>query len=832
MEHYLESQKTASEKVTLVTVESVSRVWKFESVGLNWEKEVPFFVADVKSAGVSLTQEEYEFIPHEKKLILIGGGDPKTRDISLVYRHFFSNITYNLPFDLIDGQDVPFEGRVLNIGQIGQKLDDQNTGMVLETSSSVSLINADCFFDSIFDTHIWENQKIAFYSWYPNIPIEKCELLFDGYVESKGFSPKAIEFRVKDFVYKTKDQIKLATFSDDDGVITPNMIGKPKRRIYGRADNVDCVCLDATLDGYELSGSISIELGSSTLTGVGTNFLNELAQGDSIIFTENEVEYEFSVNEIASNTSLTIGNVSEVSTFNNDAVVSPKNPWRKKGRKWNISGHKLFEKSVKINIVQSANIFQVDDVSDLNIGDLVSINGVLAKIRRISGKKINTNINIVPTPVNGDQIVKLPVLSVFMNQKELVQARDYSVLNGPNGAGITLSENAEFNNSPQMRLSTNLVFSSVSRNVTTTATTDLRSILKPRDFIKSTNPTRPTWYEISEVYEQKIVLTEMPNFSATEQIYYKVIDACNEDTLITVNCLGIDDGQGQWVRTASDAVKHLLNYDAKIDLLNLEEFDQSKRYCNYTLSIVLPNSLGSSSPVIREVITDINNSVLGALFKTKKGISFSILNAQKPSDIEIIRSDDCLSYSVDTNQDIVNKVILSYRPHVDIFTSESTFDVIEYQNGFVDKYIGIENTLEKTVYLYNKEDAEIMAQRLAFYNSLSKSIIKIKAKNNFSHVSLGQKFYLDLNRMYQRYSSFSGKKIASVIGTALDGKNIELSLSDLGNIFNRVPSIAPDNILNYESSDEIDRIRWAYLVDKDTKSPSDSEDGLGGFIIG
>jgi hypothetical protein len=83
---------------------------------------------------------------------------------------FFSTRPSILPYDLNNGEQVEWDSRIDTIGSLGQQLDDENTGIVLESSSQISLHNKDGFFDDIFDTLIWENQNIEFYSWSPKIP--------------------------------------------------------------------------------------------------------------------------------------------------------------------------------------------------------------------------------------------------------------------------------------------------------------------------------------------------------------------------------------------------------------------------------------------------------------------------------------------------------------------------------------------------------------------------------------------------------------------------------------------------------------------------------------
>ena len=833
MSYYEESLKPRSEKITLVTIESVQRLKLFTADGDDWTRLVDYFVVSVKDDGVLIN--EWEFTPTTKTLKLLGGDDPKERNISVTYRHFFSSAPVNLPYDLINGEVVEWEGRVSTIGSIGQQLDNENTGTVLESSSSVDLINSDGYFAPIFDTHIWENQNIKFYSWFPSIPIEEKIQLFEGLIESKVYADTKISFKVKDFVFKLKNQVNLGYFTEDDGVILPSLLNTPKRRIYGQVDNIQAVSLDAILDGYLITGTIAGTLDGTTLTGTATLFLDEVSPGDELFVVVNEITYKIGVESVDSNTQITTSEELEVSFADKAVSNKPALPWRKKNRFWHVAGHKLRAPSVEILIPQSSNTFLVDSTDDFFAGDEILINGFQSNVRRISGNKIITTTNIVPTPAAGDMINKRPIKKVFIGTNALVYERDYLESNVTESI-ITFEEMAEFNLAAQRRTGVDLVFTNGSRILTTADTVDLRTIVESRDWIRSANVARDEWYEILSVDQQTITLRTAVIVSGgpyTEEAYYKNLEVIDESSLITVNCLGMEV-DNVWMKTPSDAVRHLVLNDAGFSVVNEAKFAKAKVDCGYIVSMAIPKSLGQKAPLIRDVITDINNSVFGSLYgDSSQNISYSILNSTKPELINIVRDDDILSYTVETTQKIANKVILSYRPYVDIFSGEDTFRSCTYSSKFVDDFIGIQNTIERTIYIYAEEDAITMAQRIALFNSLSATSIKLKAKMNFAQYTVNDKIYLDLENLFARYGGLDQRKIGMISGVKRDGYGSELTVTDLGNIYNRIPSIAPDETPEYSSSSADDKIRWGYILDNDTLTPDpNSEEGLGNFIIG
>lgn len=834
MSYLNESQKTRSEKITLVTIESVERVKLFTANASDWVRSTDYFVVGVKDDGVEI--DEWEFTPTTKTLKIIGGANPKTRKLSLTYRHFYSNAPVILPYDLSSGDAISWDSRVLTIGSVGQQLDNENTGIVLESSSSVDLENTDGFFDSFFDAHIWENQAIRFYSWFPNIPITQKTQLFEGVIEAKSFSDKKITFRVKDFVFKLKNQVALGFFSDSDGVILPSLLNTPKRRIYGQADGVKCASVDAVLDGFSI-GNISGTMATTTITGSGTSFLATVSPGDEIFVTLGDVSYKFGVESVDSNTSITTSSPLSVSIpGSTPATCKPARAYRAYNRDWMIVGHKLRSPSREILIVQSSDTFLMDDVSELYAGDEILVNGVSSVVRRVSGNKLITATSIVPTPSMGDFVTKRPIKKAYLGTKEIVYDRDFLEDNTTGRCLLSLDPLAEFNIAEQRIVGVNLTFTNGSRVITTSSTIDLRTLVSTRDWIRSANVARDTWYEILSVSEQEIVVRSNVIVSGgpyTESAYYKNVEVVDENSLVLVDCLGMETS-GQWMRTASDAVRHLVLNDALFPAVNEATFAKAKSVCPYILSVVIPKSLGQKAPLIRDVITDINNSVFGSLYgDSSQNISFSILNSTKPEASEVIRDDDILSFSIETTQKIANNVIVNYRPSIDRFSGNESFKSVSHTSKFVDDLIGIKNTIEKTIYLYEDAKAIIMAQRIALFNSLCSSTVKIKAKLNLAQKAVNDKVYLSLDRLYSRYGGLDQRKLGTITGVKKDGFNTEISVTDLGNIYNRVPSIAPSATLDYTSSTADDKIKWGYILDSDTESPDvSSEEGLGNYIIG
>lgn len=840
-----------SEKITLVTMLAEKRVKLFDNYsGSVYVKDAEYYVHQVKQFGVELeivnniptSPGTYYYSYAEKKIYvwLIGDGNPSADDVSLVYKFHFSNAPIILPSDLSSGNDVEWLPYIESVGSIGQSLDDENTGIVLESSSNVTLINQG-FFDNIFDTLLFENKAVSFYYWFPITPVSEARKVFEGVVESKSFAPNKVVFNVKDFIFRLRDNLNLGTFTEADGSILDTYLGTPKRRIYGRVNKCQCVGLDTVKDGYVLTGLISGTAASKQVNGSGTFFTDELSSGDEISFTQFGEEVNYTIDYIQSDTVLFLSEDIDVNFSGISSIVRPVVPWRKKNRRWHLAGHKLRSSQAEILTVINARQFVVDDNSEFFADDVVTINGVTTQVTRVSGDQIVLEQNIFPVPIAGDFISKEPVLGAYFGNTRMILNRDFTVTNTTE-AIIEVDELAEFNLARE-KITTNtptqpsitFTFTNGQRIVTTSSNVDLKTIIKPRDWIRSVTQSNDIWFEVIKVEERAIILRNLysePTNGPSSIARIKEVEIINDDSLITVDCYGIEY-QNKWVRTASNAVRHMVKYDAGFLDLNESTFTQADSDCKYTLSMVIPDSLGSKHPSIRDEITKINESVFGSLYgNTVQEVCYSIVNTRRPATIQPIKDDDIITWSSESANEIVNKVTAVYGHFTDTVAASPAANYYTFDNEFVNKYTKIKREIERNIYLYDASNAETIAQRIAFYGSLSQLKVTLKSKAIFFNYSVNDRLYIDLDRLYKRYGSGSRLKIGIVSSVKKSSYDSEIVLNDLGNIFNRCPSIAPSSTMAFASASDDDKVKFGFILDDDTLIPGSSEDDLGSCLIG
>jgi len=838
---------TRSEKVTLVTCQAEHLVKLFTlHSGSIYKRSVNHFVESVKVSGQAMTKVSslgavvsgtyYHDIKNKTiYLFCVGGVNPKTLEMSFTYKLFFSNAPLNLPYDLASGEVVEWLPYLTSIGSVGQQLDSESTGVVLESSSSIDFINTG-FFDEIFDTFIFENKTVSFYSWFTETPVTEARRVFEGVIDSKDYGISSVKFNVKDFVFKLRDKVNLGVFTALDGTIQDSLIDTPKRRIYGQVKQVKTAGVSNILESFPLTGTATVLIATNTLAGVGTLFLSQVSVGDELIFTVESVVYKFGVESISSNTALVLNKVAETNIISQAIRNNPKIPYRFYNRSWHVAGHALRQPTTTITTVKANNRFIVASTEDIFAGDQVEINGDLVTVRRISGSEIVTQNAIAPTPSAGDTFIKLAIQNVFFGNRELIFNRDWTFINLAE-AIITLEPLAEFNITQEKLAGVSITFTSSTSTLSTTATVDFRSILKPRDWIRKNSiiSGENTWHEILDVKEQSIILrSNYTGTTATTTALIKAVDYIQDDSLITCNCLGFEDASGAWLKTPSDVVKHLVVNDAGFSSINAPSFEKAKADCDYVVSLVIPDTIGSEAPSIRDSITRINESVFGSLYgDSSLSISYSILNAEKPDTTKVLKDDDVLSWDTQSKTEIYNNVICSYRPFTDTQNGQDTFETVTYNSGFVDKYVGLKNTLERTLYLFESDKAEIIAQRLALFFSLASTTVTLKGKMLFYLNAVNDKIFINFDRLFKRFGGNDRRKIGIVTGIKKSQTEVEVTISDLGNIFNRVPAICPNTAQDFALAKNDDKVLFGYIVDNDTLTPdAASEDALACNIIG
>jgi len=839
------TNKPTSEKVTLVWIEPKERflVWTLES-GSVYKRDVSYFVVDILEGTTSLTQGSNSSLSSgqwwydaENGTVYIRTSDdsnPNTKDVVGTYRLFYSNSPLNLPYDLSSGPDVEYQGRLKSTSPITKQLDEEQTGVALESNTSITLENTDGHFDEFYDVLFFENKAVRVYAWSPVLPLSEKQLLFDGTIQDKSFSTSQVQFKCKDFMYQLREPVALNLFSSSDGSIPDSFINTPKRRIYGKFDNLDCVPVSAVLDGFNLTGTIQAVAESATVTGAGTIFLDECSPEDKIKIVLANEEFELEIQSVDSDTQLTLTENVPTAFAGITAQNEPIRPYRKKNRTWYISNHKLRAPSTEVDVGTQPNRFTVLGSTDMEPGDLIEVDGQEAFIKRVSDGEIVLESNLGNgTPSNGDTVIKNPLSKAYINTREAFINRDWTVTNASDKAEIVFTNTAEFKIAKPKTIPGTISFTASSRDVTATGV-NLLDYLETRDWIRSDDISHTTWYEVLSVEETSLELRVAyagSNTSGASEI--KRPELIDDDSLITVNTIGLERSN-TWIKTASDTVKDLLEQDAGLSNINAASFSESDLEVPYTLSLAIPENLRGQIPKIRDVITKINKSVFGSLVtNSSQELVYNVLAPHKDEGISAVKDDDVIGeITVRSRNDVIRKVNAKYRPFVDRFTKENAFKLSEQSSQFVDTYIGNKAELDITLFLYDDDNADEIAQRYLFYNSLSSSTLSINSGYKFMLNNLNDKLWLQFDRLYKRFGNRDRKKIGLINKITKNGERVSVEINDLGNIFTRSANIADDSSSDFTVATDDEKIVSGYVVDDDLEIPdSTSDNELGQNLI-
>lgn len=862
-------KETRSQKINLAILKAKQKVKIFENAGGdNWTRVTKYFVSNVEGAPFS-------YDPLTSTLTIESAVDPRTLNIVVTYSFFFSDFPVN--------QDVEYQARLVDTGSLKLELDSENIGVALESDSSIKLKNTDGFFDSIYSTLIWEGQECEFYSWSPNVPWSERKLTYRGYVDTKGSLSSDVTFNLKDAFVKLRDRIPEISQRLIYGRVK-NLDISSQDKVGDGFQLIGAV--SGRNDRDLLTGVLSGTAGGNTVAGTGTSFLSQLASGDKLRVVVGILEYSFTVNSVTSNTSLQISgtisvtfagaegrNASKLNNIitgsgflgqlspddsltilgkeytvqsvdgdvsltireqvkdaftNESAVALPAINYRNKNRVWKVSGHKLASFETEIISVLSQSAFRVQDIGHIQKDDIIKIVNDFYRVDRVSGNLIFINQVAITLLVSGQSIYKPAIQNLNIDGNDFIHGRDYLENNLDDGCVVVLENVAEKNIAQEKVSGVSLIFTNGSREVSAlTSTLDLTTILKPRDWIKAFSGTI-NYYEILAVEPTKLYLrsayAEASSF--TGPALFKGPTYVGDDSIALVECMGKIDNDGIWVKTASDAVLDLCKL-INVTNFNLDSFLKAKEDADYVMSIVFPDSVGGKMPLVRDGILSINKSVFGSLYSDNDfKISYSVLNADRDEDIELINDDDRLSFTTATKNQIVGRVVSKYRHEF----GTNAFSTYSFEN---ENLAGNKNELNLDLYLFDEKDAKVITQRYAFLRSQAQTTVTIKAKLNLMFKSLNDRIYMNFKKAFQRYGSRGKVCIGLVNMVTKDSNNITVQVNDLGNVFSRVGAIAPSALSEYSNCTDDEISRYGFIVDSDTETvETDSDDTLGTNLIG
>jgi len=840
---------SASEKLTLVHLNGKKRLYVFNGDDAPiYSKQVPNFVVGLKQNEIDLIQVfdiddivegsfYYDIINSILYCQMIGDINPNEAETIVTYRFFFSDkgiaTTHNLE-NIAD--EVFYDGRIVTSPGYRHKIGIDQALTSLVGEGTLHLKNQDGGLDDIFDTIIFENQDMTIYSWNPTLEPAQRRVIYRGKVTNKTFDGIDVKIKIKDQIFQFLNSPQMEQYTEDDNV-SDSVQGQFKRRVYGRVDGLKCQSVDQVAGGFNLTGTVSAQANSTALVGVGTLFLTELNQGDSITVGSQEFEIE----EVVNNTSAILGDEAAFGFSGQTASVIPARGTTLKNRTYLATGHICAEVTHEILEVPQFNRLLLSSTNGLFSGDFVEFldTSERIEIKTVApGNILVLQQNMVTKPTVGTFLVRRPIQEVYINSTR-VNASDFSIFNTTGECGLTFSSDAEFNLARPKNTAFTATFTSGSRIVTVSNDElALDELFQPGDWVKPNNISYSQYYRVVNVKEQSLeIATNFAQSTISSQIEFKSPEYLEDDTVVSVNILGktVDNtASGTWISNASQAMKDLIQ-DIGITQFNLSSFAEGEIDSPQLISIAIPQDFTSkTAPTVKDVIDNLAKSTHSSLtLDNDLLIKFKTLNVSTGENIPTITDSDVIDWGISsTNGKTYQRLYSRYRfTDVDLNTLEPGNKAFNFTSEFVDRYIGTKKVIDANFYLYKQRDAEIAAHRFIYYNRLGVATLTITTDLRLEDMEIGEVVIADFQRLYKRFGdSTYRKKVMLIIGKTVNGERTELILSDLGNTFNTSSYITPNDAPEYNLATEDQKLIYGYITDNQGIVDND-EDTAGVHLI-
>lgn len=725
-----------------------------------------------------------------------GSDNPNGRFIAATFNLYFANVPIALPHDLSSGFDVMWEPLIKATSQFGVAIDTINqTSEAIEGTGTLTLYNDFDFWPQNFDKLSFENQSCLLYSYHRDLAPSDARYIFKGSIESRTYAPDAITFQLKDQFAELRNSMILPTIAALGARTGTDLALASQRTIFGRAYGHVPTNIDQVLDGYPVTGTVSLDVSGSVLTGSGTAFLTELSPNDQLILNGTS----YSVATVTSDTSLTVSNPYEGTTglVSASTTVIPDQPKRNMNRIFNLAGHALREPITTIQSHPSTVItLFVDSTRDISDGDTIYIgalgSGETAVVETVIGTNyIRLSTSLATVPADGTAVRRPAVQNVRIGQVPLAYYDDYTL--NASTATLTLRSTAESNSAPIYQLNHTITMTIGSRIVTGTG---FQAIIKAGYMIGVVDSA--SFFEVLSVdsdTQLSLRTASTINRSAFTGRYQSLIYDPSSPTL-SLDILGrTDDGttSGVLVNTAP-AISRLLLEDAGLSAdLDTDSFTAAEDIAYQEIGMVIPATFGDTTiPIYRDVLNRVNKSVFGTLVQNADfQFAYEVLQPNKPTTAPRFRESDIISFSLNsTAQNVVKTVIVEYRPQEydyttgvsSVSTQQSTSDNAQYLIG---------TDISKTIssYLSRQMDADILAARWSFLLSRSTSRLDFVTKLQGATLQVGDIVEIEHRKFYERLGTSLKRKVLLVESVLRDGLTVKISATDLSSTLNSVAAI-------------------------------------------
>lgn len=826
----------ASEKEGLLILEAAKRVvgWvvhsgsvykltSFDHPVLSPDSPIQDTGTALVSAGsTSLSAGQYYHDLTNKVLYLRTSDsvNPNTKFITLCFRLFFSRSGRNLSHDLSTGFDVHWLPYLKGTSDFGVELDNQNQlGSAIEGTGRVELFNDQAFWSPIYDKYYFENQRAYVYSWNPLIPVTEAKLIYRGRVQKKSYTPTQITFELQDVINELRAPIALTFLQDYAGARIPESMNLAfQRRVYGYVNGHRPTNIDQVLSGYSISGTITATNASTAISGSGTSFLSQLSPDDELTVFDAVNPLTFTVESIASDTTLTLSEAySGSSSSGLSVVVKPSRASKSRNRIFLIAGHPLCEPSTTVVQAFNTRMIEVASVNGLRAGDALTVGSEVTSITRISGNVLKLSTALATEPAGGTAVVRPAVMNVYLDERLLTLNSDYTY--SAEDATLTLSALAEFNIARPKKIIGTVTFTNGSRDISGTGT-DFSNDLVPGDWIRASGQS--VYFEVLSVTsETAAVLRSASSYSASLAALKKSPAYYIEGkSILSCDVMGkTHDGttSGNFLRTAPMIVEDLLTSAGLSELIDSDSFEVAQEMTDKSLGVVLPKKFSDKKiDKLRDVINEINRSDFGSLVQNDEfQLEYQILSPDKPSTLKRFSEVDAIVFAIESDSNNIvktSRVNYAFR-EVDPISREGVNSQEENSSETAQYLARSTKEFEIKTLLVEQRDARIYASRWAFLFEAASAVVKLGTKLQGARLQVGDKVELSHEKMYERVGSRDKRKVAAVTRARRSLSDASIELDDLSNAFSRCAVIVEDSAPEYNEASETAHSVAGYITD-------------------
>lgn len=824
--------KPSSEKITLAIIHASKRLmgWSVHSGSVykleNFDVKSIVNIEDsgsayteVSSLGDVTASKFYN--DRTNKILYIrttGSDNPNGRFLALTFKLFFSSAPIVLPHDLNTGFEVYFEPLIQSTSQFGVEIDTINqSSQAIEGSGTLTLFNDQDFWPANFDKLYFDNKSAFIYSYNRDLAPNEAKLIFRGKIEKKSYTSQKITLSMKDTLSELRAPISLGTIADLEARTGEDLADSRQRIVLGRVSGHRPVNIDQVLDGYPITGTVTISFNAATLNGTGTQFLEELSPDDQIVL--NGVTYTVAtvLDDIAA--TLTENYADSLGLSGGTAYLIPDQPKRFHNRVWHLAGHPLCQPVANVAAGSTILRLVVEDNRDIYPDDWISVGSIgtgdLVQVENTVGTRIiNLKTSLAAVPAIGTEVIRPCVQNVRINEVPLAFYTDYTV--DPDTATLTLRNTAESNASPVRFLASDLTFTSGSRIVTGSG---IKGIIKPGYMVGVTG--NAVFFEVLSVdSDTQLTLRTNSTYSTTASGRYKPMIFNPESDVLTVDVLGKTEdntSSGRLLKTAPSIVKALLIDAGLEDQIDNSSFEDADISAPMHLGLVSPETYNDSrASLYIDVINKVNVSVFGSLIQTDDfQMSYYVLSPDKSNIGLVLNESDILSIGFEsTAANLVKTTVVRYnKKEYDYLVKDSSYKY-EQKTSDISNYISKSNR-EKTIEtkLVLEKDAARSAARWAFILENGTGRATIRTKLQAMSLDVGSVIEVNHRKFFERMNLVVKSRLFLVEAVKKSGTEVTLEVVDLSNAFSRVASINDYDVDYVDATDE-QKLYGGFITDQ------------------